>query len=290
MRIAQVSDFHYTHITWNPFRLLSKRIFGNLNWLFKRKSGFSTDLLDCLPQLFRDLEVDLVLLGGDFTTTAAQEEFLLAQQFVRKISQPWIAIPGNHDHYTYRSFKKKHFYQYLSNQEKPISQSSDFFTLKDHGIEAHQIAPNYWIIALDTARATNPYSSRGLLSEKLEKYMEELLALIPLDSTILVLNHYPFFQNDEHRRTLERGEALQALLQKDKRVRLYLHGHTHRHTIADLQPNHLPVILDSGSCAATHKASWNLIDLKEQGCEISVYKWDKKWNKTRTEYIAWTRK
>lgn len=289
MRIAQISDFHYTQITWNPFRLFSKRLLGNLNWLFKRNSTFSQEILEPLPQLFRDLNVDLVLLGGDFTTTSAKEEYLIAQKFVKKISQPSIAIPGNHDHYTYLSYRNKHFYNYLSNKEKIILCSADFFTLKDHGIEAHKIAPNQWILALDTARATHLYSSRGYFSEKLEKYLEEVLQLIPSDASIFVFNHYPFFQNDAHRRTLERGEALMALLQKDLRIRLYLHGHTHRHTIADLQPNGLPIILDSGSCAEKNKATWNLIDLKENGCEVSVYTWKGNWENNRIENFIWTR-
>lgn len=289
MRIAQISDFHYTQMTWNPFRLFSKRLFGNLNWLIQRKSEFSREPLEALPKLFENLGVDWVLLGGDFTSTAVKEEYVLARQFVSKISQPWIAIPGNHDHYTYWSFKKKRFYRYFSNPPKPISCSADFFTLKDQGIEAHQISFEEWIVALDTARATNPYSSRGIFSTKLEAYLKEILQLIPEDAHITVLNHYPFFQNDETRRTLERGEALMELIQKDKRIQLYLHGHTHRHTIADLQPNNLPVILDSGSCAKKNKGTWNLIDLQPNGCEISVYTWNKAWQKTRTEIFEWTR-
>lgn len=289
MRIAQVSDFHYTQMTWNPFRLFSKRLFGNLNWLFKRKSEFSREPLKKLPELFKDLKVDFILLGGDFTSTAVKEEYVLAKQFISNLSQPWIAIPGNHDHYTYWSFKTKRFYQYLNNQRKGISCSADFFTLKDHGVEAHLISSNEWVVALDTARATNPYSSRGLFSKKLEAYLTEILQLIPKSAHITLLNHYPFFQNDERRRTLERGDALRELIQKDGRIRLYLHGHTHRHTIANLQPNDLPLILDSGSCAKKNRGTWNLIDLSSNHCEVSVYTWNKDWQKTRTETFLWTR-
>jgi 3',5'-cyclic AMP phosphodiesterase CpdA len=290
MRIAHISDLHYTQIIWNPLRLLSKRLFGNLNWIFKRNSEFSPDLLIPLPGLFQELGVDLVLFGGDFTTTAAKEEYQLAKRFVSQIAQKWMAIPGNHDHYTYCSYRKKYFYNYFSHSPKPISCPTDFFTLKDHGIEASQISSNWWIIALDTARATNPYSSRGLFSQKLEAYMKEILTLIPKESQILILNHYPFFQNDAHRRTLDRGEALMEILKTEPRIHLYLHGHTHRHIIADLQPNNLPIILDSGSCTKTKQATWNLIDLKEKGCEISVYTWDKQWKTNRKETLTWARK
>lgn len=290
MRIAQVSDFHFTRITWNPFRLLSKRLLANFNWLLTRKKHFSEEQLEPLPSLFEDLGVDLVLLGGDFTTTALLEEFEKGVQFVKQIKQPWIAIPGNHDHYTYRSYRNKHFYRYFSNQRKPVTHPVEFFTLKEHGIEAHRLGPEWWLIALDSSRATNPYSSEGLISEQLEAYLEEVLQRLPPNAPILLLNHYPFFQNDQPRRNLERGDALQELLKRHPRIRLYLHGHTHRHTVADLQPSNLPIILDSGSCAQGKKGSWNLLDLTSTGCTISTYRWDHHWTKTRTETFAWTRK
>jgi 3',5'-cyclic AMP phosphodiesterase CpdA len=289
MRIAQVSDFHYTHITWNPFRLFSKRILGNLNWVFSRESEFSTDQLELLPPLFTELGVDLVLLGGDFSTTSLAEEFESASQFVKQIEQPWIAVPGNHDHYTRSSYRNKHFYRYFANHRKEISHPVDFFTLKDHGVEAHRIAPTWWAIALDTARSTHFFSSAGLLSEKLEGYLEEIIQLLPPNDSILMLNHYPFFQNDETRRNLERGEVLQSFLNRHPRIRLYLHGHTHRRTIANLQPNHLPVVLDSGSSGEIKRGSWNLIDLSDKGCSIDLYSWENGWKKTRTEEFAWTR-
>lgn len=290
MRIAHISDFHYTHLTWNPFRLFSKRIFGHLNWFFLRKKHFFEEQTEPLPALLRELGVDLVLLGGDFTTTALSEEFHKACRFLKKIQLPWLAIPGNHDHYTKRAFRQKHFYRHLTNKRKEIAHPVEFFTLKDHAIEAHKIAPGWWTIGLDTSIATNPYSSQGLFSEKLESYLEEVLTLIPSEDSILLLNHYPFFQNDEPRHNLQRGPALEQLLQRHPRIRLYLHGHTHRHTIADLQESNLPIILDSGSCTQGRKGAWNLIDLTASGCHISTYRWDHNWTKTRTEEFAWKRK
>ncbi|MBI5272432.1 MAG: metallophosphoesterase [Chlamydiia bacterium] len=291
MRIAQISDFHYTHWTWNPFRLCSKRMLGALNWLCTRKSSLASDPLDALPDLLRALKVDLVLLGGDFTTTALIEEYQKAVQFTQKLSMPWIAIPGNHDYYTYRSSFQKHFYRYLSNRNPyaPITHPTNFFSLKQHGIEAHSIAPHWWVLALDTARATNPYSSKGLFSEKQEKYMEEILHLLPPEDSLICLNHYPFVQGKSSRRNLERGEALQSLLEKTPQIRLYLHGHTHKHAIVDLQSSQLPLVLDSGCVANTRTGTWNLIDLMPDDCQVSAYRWNSQWEPFCTEKIRWKR-
>jgi len=290
MKIAHVSDFHFTHLTWNPLRLLSKRFLGNLNWVCLRRKHFFENQVAPLPELFQELGVDLVLLGGDFSTTALTEEFEKAKRFVNQIKQPCLAIPGNHDHYTYRSHRKKHFYRYFTNQRKEIAYPVEFFSLKEHGIEAHKVKEGWWVIALDTTLPTQPYSSEGLFSQKLEKHLEEVLKLIPESESIILLNHYPFFQNGPKRHSLINGQRLEELLKRQPRIKLYLHGHTHRHTVADLQISNLPIILDSGSCAQGRKGAWNLIDLKTNGCEISTYRWDHRWSKTRTEEFAWTRK
>jgi 3',5'-cyclic AMP phosphodiesterase CpdA len=283
MRIAQISDLHFTRLTWNPARLFSKRLLANLNWLFYRKNNFSEQQIADLPSLFDELKVDLVLLGGDFSTTSLLEEFDLARQFLSQLKQKWIAIPGNHDNYTYRSDRQKHFYRYFAN-------SPQLLNLKDHKIEAHRLTPNLWLIALDTTLATNPYSSQGLFSEKMEQSLKELLALIPQDHSILLFNHYPFFPTENFRHSLQRNTALRTLIQSDPRIRLYLHGHTHRNIIADLQNSNLPIVLDAGSCAQGQKGSWNLIDLTPTGCKVTPYRYQTRWQPHPTEEFAWTRR
>ncbi|MBS0625759.1 MAG: metallophosphoesterase [Verrucomicrobia bacterium] len=289
MRIAQISDFHFTRLSWNPFRLFSKRILGYINWLTARHNVFSEEILEPLPALLKELEVDLLLLGGDFSTTALPQEFEVAARFVKKISIPWTAIPGNHDVYTYRSYRNKIFYRYFKNKREPIEHPADFFTLAEHQIEVKRLDGTYWLISLDVARATNLYSSRGHFSEKLEERLHEVLSLIPSESSILILSHYPFFQTDVFRHTLKGGEKIEAILKKDPRIKIFLHGHTHRNTIADLQPSGFPLILDSGSCTQTDRASWNLIDLNSEGCRVENYRWKQGWKLSRTEAISWTR-
>lgn len=289
MRLVHISDFHYTHLTLNPLRLFSKRLLGTLNWFFFRRKHFFERQLDPLPALFKELKVDQVLFGGDFSTTSLIEEFKKAKRLIAKSTAPWIAVPGNHDCYTFRSCKQKNFYRYFAN-EKPIKEPIDFFNLKEHRVEAHDLGKNWVLVALDTAVATNPYSSEGFFSEKLENYLKEVLALIPKNKQVILLNHFPFFQNDVKRHNLIRGEALQKVLEQNPQVRLYLHGHTHRHTIADLQVSNLPIVLDSGSSAEGKKGSFNLIDLKDDGCTISTYRWNNQWTKIHEQTLPWTRR
>ncbi|MBI3900582.1 MAG: metallophosphoesterase [Chlamydiia bacterium] len=285
MRIAHLSDLHYIHLTWNPLRLLSKRILGNMNWFFTRQASFHYPQLDLLPQLFQELGVDLILFAGDLTTTALKEEYQKARKLIQQFPCKWIAVPGNHDHYTYTSFRKRHFYQFFSN-----APGTPPFRLKQEGIELHKIAPNWWLIALDTTRATHLYSSQGFFTEEQETRFKKLLQQIPSTDSVICLNHYPFFPQPKVRHNLVRKEALQTVLEKNPQIRLYLQGHTHRHIIADLQPSNLPILLDSGSCVQKSKGTWNLIDLMPDHCAVTAYQCrDHSWTPFRREVIPWKR-
>ena len=272
MRIAQISDLHFVKATFNPLRLCSKRFIGVANWLIHRKNTLDKDLLTPLPQIFNDLKVDLILVGGDLTTTSLPSEFEMAHYFLSTIPQPKIFIPGNHDQYTAGAHRSKRFYRSFANPRKEISHPVEFFTLAEHRVEAHRLGNWGWCVALDTAPPTSFSTSNGLFSKALEAHLKEVLQLLE-GERILMLNHFPFFQNDLPRHRLINGNALRAVVEKNPNIHLYLHGHTHRHSIADLQPSGLPLILDSG-CPVQKNGTWNLIDLKDEGCVVQPWRFD----------------
>jgi len=275
MRFAQISDLHFTRNTWNPFRFCSKRIAGMINWFLFRQSLFSYDMVSSLPELFKTLNVDQIFVCGDLTSTSLPKEFEMAQEFFNQFKQPKIFIPGNHDQYTHGSQREMRFYRFFQNSQSPIQHPTQFFSLSKHRIEVIPLQPSWWCIALDTALPTSLTSSNGLFSATLEKYLEEALRSLPKEDHIIVLNHFPFFENDISLHRLMGGNRLRALLEQFSNVHLYLHGHTHRHTIADLRANKLPLILDSGCPIQKPHSTWNLIDCTDQGCNIKGYRWEK---------------
>lgn len=273
MKLAHISDLHFNALSLSPLQFFSKRWLGNLNLVLSRKKNFITDRLNSLIELFQSLGVEHVIISGDLSTTSYEKEFELASQFIKQFNAVGIevlALPGNHDQYTQRAFKQRLFYQYFDakfSEEKA-------FNLRDHGVTATSLAPKWWFIALDTAIATSIVSSRGYFSPKTEAHLEELLALIPSDHNILLANHFPFFEQEGPRKSLGRAKALRDLVRRHPNIRLYLHGHTHRHCIADLRSNGFPIILDSGSTSHSKTGSWNFLDISPSGCEIKAYKWD----------------
>lgn len=281
MRIIHISDFHFTKLTANPLRLFPKRIFSHLNWLLRRKKEFDQTQVEHLPALFEDLKADLILFGGDFSSSSMPEEFRQAKHLVQRMKAPWIAIPGNHDQYTVCSHQKKRFYEYFTNK------SATFASLCREGVEAHKITDHWWVVAVDTAKPTRITSSEGMFSKALEAQLEHLLGQIPEADKVILLNHYPFFKQEDSKRALKRGESLEKLLRRHSNIALYLHGHTHRHSIADLRPDGLPIVLDSGSCSLKNKGTWNLIDLDSAGCTVSTYHLENGWEMKSKQEFAW---
>lgn len=274
MRIAQISDVHFTRVNFNPLRLCLKRFIGTFNWLLFRKEESDHEPLNELPALFEKLGVDKVLVGGDLTSTSLHSEFEAAKGFFDAMAASKIFIPGNHDQYTPGAYKEKRFYASFRNLRPAIEHRAEFFTLKDHGVEAHRIRDGWWCVALDNAPSTKLTSSNGIFSEKVEAYLKEILSLLPQNESIILLNHFPFFQHDDPKHCLIGAERLRTVIESYPNIKLYLHGHTHRHSIADLRPSGLPILLDSGCPIQKSHATWNLIDLDDKQCSVKAYQWN----------------
>jgi 3',5'-cyclic AMP phosphodiesterase CpdA len=285
-RLAQLSDFHFTQLTWNPFRLFPKRWLGQANWLLHRRSLSSPTPLRALPRYLRDLGVDWIVLGGDFTSTALPREFDQVRSFLAALPAPYLAVPGNHDYYTVRSFRTLRYFRAVPSQRDPASETTCPLQLAQDGVEAKKIAPQWWMVSIDTSRPTRLFSAQGLFSKKLEERLLEALRLIPATDSIAMLSHYPFLNNGSPKHGLRHAARLEEIVRADRRIRLYLHGHTHRQTVANLQPSGLPVVCDGGFCGA---GAWNLLSLDAEGVEVQSYRWQEGWQIARTQRIAWTR-
>ncbi len=278
IRIAHISDLHFSKISFNPLQFFTKRWLGNFNSLFSRKKTFIADHLLSLPSLFSELNVDQLIISGDLTTTSRKKEFAQAKKFTDQCVKvvPTFVIPGNHDHYTKKAYRDKIFYDYFPNT-----------SLKNSGVSATSLGHKWWLVELDTTVPTPWLSSHGHFSIEMEKHLESVLKSIPQEDSVLLVNHFPFF-NNEIRKILNRADNLKKLLQQFPQVKLFLHGHTHRQTLADLRGNQLPIILDSGSTTHKHRGSWNLIDISDKGCDVHIYQLkNSSWEKTKTSSFTW---
>lgn len=285
IRIAHISDLHLWKITFSLSQFLSKRWLGNLNLIFFRKKRFSKEQIFLLPDLFQRLKINYVIVTGDISSTSMDEEFIFGKTIFNELKKRGIKplfLPGNHDCYTKKAQRQKTFYKYFQN-DLGKSEGEQKYNLKEDGIEAHRLFGKWWVIAIDCALATHLVSSRGLFSEDLEKKLLDLLNIIPKDQSIIIANHFPFRMTKSPRKALKRASNLKKIIKAYPNVKLFLHGHTHHHSICDLRNKGLPIVLDSGSAAHNQIGKWNLLELDSSSCKIKVFDWIKKegsWHKT----------
>lgn len=274
VKIAHISDLHFSHVTYSPTQFLSKRWVGNANLFFHRKSLYIPKKLQELSKELKKQKVSHLVITGDLTTTTLDKELSQAEEFIDTFIQegiPVFVVPGNHDHYTKADYKNKTFYKYFPSHFSKNLEVETLFSLEQDGITAAKIAEGLWIVGLDTAFATSLFLAQGLFSPEIEKKLSLLLEKIPSKDKVILINHFPLFPNDKPRNALLRAENLQALTKKHSNILFYLHGHTHRNCVADLRPNGYPIVLDSGSISNEKTGSWNLLEIGPHNGKVEVY-------------------
>lgn len=276
-QFAHLSDLHFSKISFHPAQFLSKRWVGNFNFLLSRRGLFSQESLLQLPAVFRERGVDKVLITGDLSSTSQPVEFALAKEFVdllKKEGFEVFVIPGNHDQYTKKSYRSQLFYDFFeSAYPASLEAPAEFsYNLKENGLTVTYLGECWWLFAMDTAIATPLFSSSGLFSHSLEDHLTQALQKIPKDHQVILMNHFPIFSNESFRKGLVRKEALCKLLESAPQIRVYLHGHTHRQSVADLRNSSLPIVVDSGSTAQKNSLSWNLIKIGGNQCSVETFR------------------
>ncbi|MBI3237031.1 MAG: metallophosphoesterase, partial [Chlamydiales bacterium] len=224
---------------------------------------------------------------GDLSSTSLEAEFDKARQFICALKESGcqvFTIPGNHDHYTKKAYSSRLFYDYFNPSfSDSLSTLPSDLSLKKDKVAAHYLGDKWWVVGIDTALATSLFSACGHFSEGVEKNLIDTLSKIPQNHRILLLNHFPVFQETSIRNRLIRKEALKSIFERFPNIRFYLHGHTHRHCVADLRANGLPIFLDSGSTAHQIEGSWNMIEIGKEKCTVGVYRLEREGSWKRQE-------
>ena len=229
-RLAHLSDLHFSNLCWNPMQFTSKRWIGNANLLLRRMHEFRHDKVYQLAEYFKEIQVKYLVVSGDLSTTSQNCEFEQAVAFVKAVQAmdiEVITLPGNHDHYTKKDYKKHTFYNYFSSYFCQPDSSFAKYNLRDHKVSVKHLRLGYWLVTLDTALATPLLACHGHFSTLIESTLQEVLSLIPADDKVIMANHFPLFTCDSKNKHLQGDDRLRNLLHQFPSVKLYLHGHTH---------------------------------------------------------------
>jgi 3',5'-cyclic AMP phosphodiesterase CpdA len=221
-RLVQVGDLHFWRLTFNPFRQLSKRALGNANLWWRRRHEFEMAAAATALDEVIVLGIPDVLFTGDFTTTSLPEEFEMARALLERAAAAGlrpIAVPGNHDVYTFgaqrRDEFRRHLGQWAGNAPLPF---------------VHRLTNGTPLLLAPTAVA-NRVSSKGRIHEDEIAAVQQLLG--DLNEPVIVAGHYPLLNETEAyamspSRRLRGAEALRAVLGNCGLPVIYLCGHVHR--------------------------------------------------------------
>jgi 3',5'-cyclic AMP phosphodiesterase CpdA len=241
--IAQISDLH-----------CSKTRHG--------KSGFKPDKLGSCILEINKLKPDIVIVTGDLTMFAFEEEYQMASNYISKLKAETFVIPGNHDS-RYRG------YEYFE----------DFFGYGNKTIKL----PGVGIIGIDT---TIPDLNEGNVGRGKLRWLLGELKKIPKSHRKIVAMHHHLIAiphtGRERSTVADCGNVLDTLVNSD--VDMVVCGH--RHTPYCWLINNLAVV-NAGSISAKKlrakiNNSYNLIDINKTKIEVYLKEVGKKRNHIAT--------
>ncbi len=285
LKIAHLSDLHFSKVELNPFKLLSKRFIGIINLLVNRRKVYRENQLNQLPNLLKTLGLDYIFVSGDITSTSLKEEFERAKELLKSFDEKQLfVLPGNHDKYTKKACRQNRFYDFFEVKNTHLSKN-----LKDERIEAYPLSDKWYYIGLDTCLATSLFACSGMFSKDLERHLIELLDKIPKDKNIILMNHFPIIHAAKNRKILHRRDALKNILKRYPNIKLFLHGHTHN--LAVYKEDDTPHMLCSGCSSHSKNGSFNILEIEDDKCKIITYRWDRtNWIKQKEDIVVFDEK
>ncbi|WMS42630.1 metallophosphoesterase [Acuticoccus sp. MNP-M23] len=226
IRIAHLSDLHLGPLPRPPVTaLMSKRVFGYLNWLRNRRGSLDEAILEALIGDIKSRNVDHVCVTGDLVNIALPQEYETAASVLARLGPPdkVSLVPGNHDAYVPGALKaaKAAWAPYMSGDDGV----QNFPYLRRRGDVA--------FIGISTAVATPPLSARGRVGVTQRERLATLLDRVDDAYKVILIHHPP---DDElatgHRGLSDHAEVSRIL--SEGCADLVLFGHNHEWSVTRL--------------------------------------------------------
>ena len=274
MRIAHLSDLHLLSLEGAvPFRLFNKRLTGYLNLRFHRKSVHKPFAVRAAARAIKALEIDHVVITGDVSNLALENEFALVRAFLAEdlglAAERVSMVPGNHDVYTHGAHRSRRFARafapHLRSDLPELTPPGEVYPY------VHLRGPAA-IIGLSTALPRPPLVASGALGAVQLAALERILAHPEVrDRTVVILQHHPVHNPPSTAKRMFEGlddaDDEARVLGKLKRG-LLLHGHLHRRV-------HRRVATDRGQVDAVGATSASLLHASdERMAGFNVYEID----------------
>jgi 3',5'-cyclic AMP phosphodiesterase CpdA len=217
----------------------------------------------------REIAPDLVVVSGDLTQRAREEQFQEAREFLDALPTPQIVIPGNHDVPFYNFFAR--FAGPLDNYKRFISTDVEPFYSDE------EIA----VVGVNTARSLT--FKNGRINEEQVARIGKLLCDLTGTITKIVVTHHPFdlpreFDEDE---LVGRAEmAMKALAECGADVLMAGHyhiSHTGDTTTRYPIPGFSALVVQAGTATSTRGRgepnSFNVLRIEHPHITVDRFTW-----------------
>jgi 3',5'-cyclic AMP phosphodiesterase CpdA len=236
--------------------------------------AYHAEVGEALLRMSHDLEPDLIVVSGDFTQRAKEEQFAEARAYLDRLPRvPTVVTPGNHDVPLYRV--RERLTQPHALYKKYIHPELDYVTR----------LPGAVVVSLNSTAPRRAIVNGRVSSRQIRFARNAFEGLGPGDFRVVVAHHHfappPDFEGADVMPQAKR--ALDAFT--EMRVDVVLGGHLHRAYIGnslDVYPGkdreHGIAIVQSGTSASRRgrarereKNSFNLIRLDEKTIRVTQY-------------------
>ncbi|WP_157595247.1 metallophosphoesterase family protein [Plesiocystis pacifica] len=277
LRFLHCSDIHLLSLRGvGPHRFLNKRLTGGVNLMLKRGKHHDEALFDRMCEHARDRAVDRVVITGDLSNLALEQEFEHIRTKLRAIGVPVTVIPGNHDAYTRGSVRNRRFEQMLDEfMAGERSEGGDYPFVQRYGDVA--------LVGVSTAQASLPMYAVGTVGpEQLERLDGVLERLGAEGLGRIVLIHHPVVPGvSKKRHDLLDIDAFGEVIAR-RGAELILHGHEHtllEGTLAGPDSERpVPVHgISSGTNISQHegrRAAFAIYQVSAASIERELHVWD----------------
>lgn len=213
---------------------------------------------------------DLVVLSGDFTQRARQWQFEAARDFVNRLPEPKLVIPGNHD---------MPLFNIVARLFWPFSGYNKF--IEPLGVAGQSYRDEEMaVIGLNTARRFT--GKNGRISKEQVERVHEFFRDLGEGVTRILVTHHPLGQiANEVFVDLAFRSSLAFPRVVEAGVQMMLSGHHHRclsGTIEETEDKEQALIVYAGTANSTRTRegdgnTYNLILIDGHDVEVRVMRW-----------------
>ncbi len=223
---------------------------------------------DNVVKTINELEPHLVVVSGDLTQRARTSQFVGAKQFLDRLPQPQIVVPGNHDVPMYNVFDR-----FISPLEKYRRYITDDLTPR-------YIDDEIAVIGINTTRSFT--IKDGRINEAQIELIQKTMAPLPDTMLKVIVTHHPFDLPEGFDEDDIVGRAAKAMPRISKSgADVFLAGHLHvSHIVTTatrykLEDGHSALVVQAGT-ATSHRVrgephSFNVLEFERPRMSITRY-------------------